>query len=384
MSDRLNIIYDWLSPEDIPAALEIEHQGFYILLLYPYDLFTVRKVSPYRQSNAGELFLGAYLVNGIVRELVGYVCATLSPSESLTHESMSTHTPLSSSVCIHSVCVSLTQRGRKIGLNLLKEYISRLEAANKAGLPYQRILLITHEYLRSFYEEAGFEWLGKSSVIHGDLPWYEMRKILVSDASAAVPDTIAIPDTQPEEQQKSQTIPPGLWDALQRPTPSRPSSRSFSSFSGGIADIIQPHPHRDGVAINKFDLTCPRNGCGSIILKTGIGEWVERASVQMEPESLPTQSLLAPLPPPPETCQWWLIGPSPMEFENIGFSRPVQAESTTGSETLIQFERFNTCSSAGPRLKLLACAECDLGPLGWCEEGGKEFWLACERVAYRV
>ena len=37
---------------------------------------------------------------------------------------------------------------------------------------------------------------------------------------------------------------------------------------------------------------------------------------------------------------------------------------------------------AGQQLKLLACAECDLGPLGWSEEGGSEYWLACSRVSY--
>jgi len=36
------------------------------------------------------------------------------------------------------------------------------------------------------------------------------------------------------------------------------------------------------------------------------------------------------------------------------------------------------------RLKLLACAECDLGPLGWSEEGGSEYWLACSRVRYGI
>lgn len=33
-------------------------------------------------------------------------------------------------------------------------------------------------------------------------------------------------------------------------------------------------------------------------------------------------------------------------------------------------------------MKLLLCAECDLGPVGWCEEGGSEFYLACNRVGY--
>ena len=43
---------------------------------------------------------------------------------------------------------------------------------------------------------------------------------------------------------------------------------------------------------------------------------------------------------------------------------------------------INHDNYSGPKLKLLACAECDLGPLGWCEEGGKEFWLTCTRVGY--
>lgn len=45
----------------------------------------------------------------------------------------------------------------------------------------------------------------------------------------------------------------------------------------------------------------------------------------MEPVGLPAHSLLPTLPTPPETAQWWFITPSPMAFENIGFTRPVQA-----------------------------------------------------------
>ncbi|EDQ99848.1 uncharacterized protein LACBIDRAFT_148888, partial [Laccaria bicolor S238N-H82] len=127
-----------------------------------------------RQSQAGDLFLGAYVDSNVTRQLVGYVSSTLSPAETLTHESMSTHVPNSSSVCIHSVCVSATHRKQGTGLRLLKEYISRLQNARKAGQPYQRVLLITHEELRSFYEKAGFEWLGASSVVHGTKPWYDM------------------------------------------------------------------------------------------------------------------------------------------------------------------------------------------------------------------
>ncbi|KIJ98946.1 hypothetical protein K443DRAFT_50899, partial [Laccaria amethystina LaAM-08-1] len=120
---------------------------------------------------------------------------------------------------------------------------------------------------------------------------------------------------------------------------------------------------------NKFDLLCPRNGCGSVILKSGAGSWVERASVQLDNQDNPFFQVL---PTPPATAQWWLVTPSPMTFENIGFTRPVVPQIPSG-------KFIDRCC---PRLKLLICAECDLGPLGWCEEGGSEFWLACSRVGY--
>ena len=56
-----------------------------------------------------------------------------------------------------------------------------------------------------------------------------------------------------------------------------------------------------------------------------------------------------------------------MSFENIGFTRPVG----------------NLSATPGKQMKLLICGECDLGPLGWCEQGGSEFWLAVGRVGYR-
>lgn len=40
-------------------------------------------------------------------------------------------------------------------------------------------------------------------------------------------------------------------------------------------------------------------------------------------DSVESHPLLTALPSPPALTQWWLITPSPMEFENIGFSRPV-------------------------------------------------------------
>ncbi|KAH9475961.1 putative N-acetyltransferase C9.02c [Psilocybe cubensis] len=312
------LIFDYVPSYDIPAALEIEKQG------YPEDEAGTESSFRLRQSQAGNLFLGAYEpTSGSERRLIGYICSTLSPSPTLSHDSMSTHVPNSSSVCIHSVCVSPSHQRRGIGLSLLKEYITRLEKARAGGYAnYRRVLLITHENLRDFYEKAGFEWLGKSEVVHGSRPWFEMRRELHS--AQGVIET-------PVKTAKENAIPPGILEALQRPKDVFPSSKLVSDFPNGLPELIEPDEKNPGTSFNKYDLICPRNGCGSVILKRGGGKWTERESVQLEPEGY-SQPELPPLPIPPETAQWWLITPSILQFENIGRTHSVHPLSEGGRE----------------------------------------------------
>ncbi|KZT70613.1 Mss4-like protein [Daedalea quercina L-15889] len=163
-------------------------------------------------------------------------------------------------------------------------------------------------------------------------------------------------------------VPAGLWEALQRSaiTRNRAVGRALAAFPNGAQDLAVDEGQ--GTLRNKHDLLCPRSGCGSVILKSGIAALVERMSMVLEPPEHTAATLLPPLPVPPGTMNWWFITPNAMAFENIGFSKGVISEGTL---------------STGKRLKLLSCADCDLGPLGWCEEGGSEFWLACSRVSYR-
>lgn len=236
-----------------------------------------------RQSQAGNLFLGAYESNEGSRTLIGYICSTLSPATSLTHESMSTHVTGSTSVCIHSVCVAPSHRRKRVGLALLKEYIRRLEQAQLEGLKglefLERILLIAHDDLRGFYEKAGFEWLGQSTVVHGSKPWFEMRLNLSANK-----------EREAQILDRNQQMPPGVLEALQRRPDVIPSSRLISDYPNGLSDLLQPDTATEGVLFNKFDLLCPRDGCGSIILKKGVGKWVERASVQVHPFRYPYSS----------------------------------------------------------------------------------------------
>ncbi|KAG8927200.1 hypothetical protein FRC02_008407 [Tulasnella sp. 418] len=165
-------------------------------------------------------------------------------------------------------------------------------------------------------------------------------------------------------------MPPGLLEALCGSTPRKRKTPQRISAFHSITELVSDD-HSSGTQSNKYKLACPRQGCGSVILLPGVAKLVESASVGLDalalnptPEQDPNFPLL-PLPPPPETTEWWLITPHAMQFENIGFSRGV----ADPNDPSIQ-------------LKLLSCAECDLGPLGWCMQGGSEFWVACSRVSY--
>ncbi|KAG6867847.1 hypothetical protein C0993_010302 [Termitomyces sp. T159_Od127] len=393
MAQPLNVEYDWIAPSDVEAAYKIEVDG------YPADEAASLDAFKYRQSEAGDLFLGAYFP-GSPRVLIGYVCATLSPSPTLTHITMSTHVPSSASVCIHSVCVAPEHRHKGVASNLLKTYIAKLKERGK----YARVLLITKEGMRGFYEKAGFEWLGISGVVHGKDKWHEMRivfdnyapqsNIASSDVPNTVEEAIALGSGTSTSEQETQ-MRANLWDALQRSTKRvRPTPKLFESYEGGLNDLLGSHEGKDDIPVNRFDILCPRTGCGSFILKKGVAEYVRRASVKMDPPHLPPQTLLAALPDPPEDADWWLIKPTPMQFENIGFSRPVQGVTQGGNGEFLANtflpRRTGVLIGAsmvpipGHPLKLIACAECNLGPLGWSEEGGQEFWVACRRVGYRA
>lgn len=118
---------------------------------------------------------------------------------------------------------------------------------------------------------------------------------------------------------------------------------------------------------NSRKIFCPRQGCGSCILNVKVAKLVEGDG------SLLPQDPDAPFPPDPvpsnpakkEDIYYWHVEGSPFAFDNIGFTRSATA-----------------VKENGPKIKWLICAECDLGPLGYSYEGGKEAWVGVGRVKY--
>jgi len=320
----VDLQFQLLPAEHIARAHGIEKEGF------PPDEAASISAFRERQSQAPDLFLGAYAGLPAPATLIGYVCATRSTAESLTHTSMSHHEPSGMSVCIHAVCVDAPYRRKGIATHLLQEYARRLSEDPST----HQLLLIAHEDLVQLYEKAGFEYRGKSPIVHGARPWFELRWVL---------------------RQGSSSISPAIIEALSQQSEPKPKV----DF-----DQINSEGFESGTSSNPHDLLCPRPGCGSVILKKGVGKFrLESCIVDLDP----LNAQHASLPPIPLSTEapWWLITPSPMEFENISFSRPTEGGNT------------------GKPIKFLACADCELGPLGWCYAGSPEFWLAATRIAYR-
>lgn len=219
-------------------------------------------ICSFRQSNAPDLFLGAFVpqTSG-KRELLGYVDGVLSSEATLTSESMSTHVPGARTVLIHGVCVAPDARRRGIASALLAEYQCRLATAGS----YERVLLIAHEDKLAFYERVGFKSRGLNSISFAGVPWLELEWVVPSEK-------------QRDPENVPQMIPSGLLEALQNQGVSpRRQGQLLSSFQGGILDVTEKGDQRS----NRYDLLCVSERCGSIILRRGIAVLQERESVQV-------------------------------------------------------------------------------------------------------
>ncbi|TYJ51953.1 hypothetical protein B9479_007442 [Cryptococcus floricola] len=154
--------------------------------------------------------------------------------------------------------------------------------------------------------------------------------------------------------------------ALPRTTPTYP----FSSFPTPLLQLTNavPEDKPESPKTNGRKVYCPREGCGSVIMQAGVGNWLDipGAVLPDDPKS--------PFPhaQPPHAA--WHVPNGPFEFDNIGFSRPDASASPLPAHA--------PGYSAEKKVKWLICGECDLGPLGWSYEGGKDAWLGVERVRY--
>jgi guanine nucleotide exchange factor len=289
-----SLFFDLISAEEVDAVYELEAKGKPISMLSrvlclivvclgfsPEEAATLEKlryvddathfshahwhftwwhIISFRQANAPELFLGAFVPQTGGRELLGYMDGVLSSEATLTSESMSTHIPGARTVLIHGVCVSDDVRRRGIATALIAEYQRRL-----AGGPYERALLIAHKDKAAFYERIGFKSRGLSAISFAGIPWVELEWAVPIDKSTG-------------SQGVPQATSRGLLEALQSQSASpRRQGQLLSSFPSGILDLTE----KGDTATNRYDMLCVNERCGSIILRRGVAVLQERECVEV-------------------------------------------------------------------------------------------------------
>ena len=161
----LSLTFKPVPAADADAAFAVEDSS------YPADEAATLEKLKLRLREASEYFWGAYDASG---NLKGFVCGTLTSATKLTDESMSTHEPSGTTLCIHSVVTEASCRRQGVGSWMMREYNTRVTEAAYV----KRVLLICKQGLVGFYETAGYTNLGDSGVEHGQDPWLLMERVL--------------------------------------------------------------------------------------------------------------------------------------------------------------------------------------------------------------
>ncbi|KAE8149106.1 hypothetical protein BDV25DRAFT_156906 [Aspergillus avenaceus] len=149
----------------------------------------------YRLNRCPELCLGLFTLPIVGEDqpkpratLVGHIVATRTSTAFVTDKSMDLpanwqtermtvengeavgHDEYGSTIAIHSLAVLPEHQGKQVGSTLMKSYIQRIREAQIAD----RISIIVHDHLVSYYESFGFENRGPSKCQFGGGGWTNM------------------------------------------------------------------------------------------------------------------------------------------------------------------------------------------------------------------
>ena len=178
-------------PFDIPRCLEIEKAS------YPKEEAASKSSLQYRQHHAAPYFRCAYLMESVDdmgthhvddedQEMIGFICATRC--HDFVQESMSTHHSEGPLLAIHSVVVTEEYRRQGVATAMLKDYIEAMKKIPEDGV--QKLVLMAKRNLLSFYVDCGFSVMHRSSIVHGEDPWYELELNLAPTKKNGIPYSI--------------------------------------------------------------------------------------------------------------------------------------------------------------------------------------------------
>lgn len=147
---------------ELEEALHLEQR------CYNAEAAATREGFAFRYRRYPEYFWSAWLDD----RLLGIANGVRTSSNSCGDEMKGDHEDAEDGInfCILTIAVAEEARRQGIGMLLLKQLINE---CNDAGV--HSILLMCERHLISFYEQAGFDYIGEASSTHGGIQWYEMR-----------------------------------------------------------------------------------------------------------------------------------------------------------------------------------------------------------------
>ncbi|CZT19512.1 related to polyamine acetyltransferase [Ramularia collo-cygni] len=192
--DELHPYTQTLSLSDIESCVVLENAAF------PPEERASREKFQYRLKHCSELCLGIFssqensdaataetsapVFSGEPQRkavLLGHVIATKAAGETVTDDDMAVpapgqidpklgHKEHGRTICIHSLAVLPEYQHRGLGKTIVKAYLQRMQRQEVAD----RVALIAHDYLVTYYEQFGFVNKGESAAQFGGGGWIDM------------------------------------------------------------------------------------------------------------------------------------------------------------------------------------------------------------------
>lgn len=158
---------------DLADMVEIEKESF------SHDEATPASVFEDRIRRCPSLFLVAR--DSVTKRVVAFCSASRSAESRITESTLETHDEHGSRLCIHSVAVRSSLRGKGIGPWLFAAFMA-IRVARLKNI--HEVALIAHDKVIKLYEKHGFQMIGPALVELGNRQWYEMALTLRKPVAA--------------------------------------------------------------------------------------------------------------------------------------------------------------------------------------------------------
>ncbi|KAI9732590.1 MAG: DNA damage-inducible protein 1 [Cirrosporium novae-zelandiae] len=342
--DALHPFVQVLALSNVEDCVKIEDEAF------PANERCSREKFIYRLSVCPELSLGLYSIppgsSAFERNssaspiLLGHIVSTKTTSLTVSDSSMdypreghsSTdysligHREEGKTIALHSLAISTEHQRKGLGSTLMKSYLERMKHSGIAD----RIALLAHEHLISFYESFGFVKRGESAAQFGGGGWFDMGMVLSFKTAraalraprnkAGLDPNFALMRTSGEDELLNLDV----WSSM---------------TIGDLKAVVQEETHISSTALHLFHNGLPLTDLSQTLEQIGInGDDMLGAQVVAPPppQQQPQSRSQSRREPDPESLRLQILG-DPRVREEIQRRAPELANLANDSQRFREF-----------------------------------------------